>query len=282
MKLTASMKKKTKAIKTSREYILISFLCLFSFGCGYIFASAVPNLQHNSHVDISYPVASNQQERHNQTFPACATSINRSGYSLYYDHRTKNALWVYEKITADGLRGDTNRGHLPFKEDPAIEKIFRSTLQDYRGSGFDRGHLAPAANHKCNAEEMADTFFLSNMSPQDPLFNRGYWAKLEKYVRDLTKKNRAVEVFSGPLFLPKEGDDGKKWVTYRVIGENNVAVPTHYYKILVLESAIGEKNTEAYILPNEEISSNEPLNSFKTSVKKVESLAGIKFFQTSK
>ncbi len=205
----------------------------------------------------------------NQAFPKSHIAINRSCYSLGYDCRTRNALWVYERLTSESLKGNANRDDFAFREDPLIPQIFRSTLKDYQKSGFDRGHLAPAANHKSSSGGMEDTFYLSNMSPQNPKLNRGYWAKLEKHVRDLTKSYQTVEVFTGPLYLPKEEVDGSKWVKYRVIGENDVAVPTHFFKVLILESK-GKRDTVAYILPNEPIASNTSLDQFKTTVKKVE------------
>lgn len=211
-------------------------------------------------------------------FPCCATEINRPGYALSYDHRTKNASWVYERLTADNLAGNIDRGDFQFMEDLIIERIFRSTLQDYKGSGFDRGHLAPAADHKRNSDAMASTFYLSNVSPQCPQFNRGYWAALEKHVRNLTKKYSSVEVFTGPLYMPQEDIEGNRWVIYQVIGKNNVAVPTHYYKVLALSDNLGAKKIDAYIIPNQEISLKTPLSSFQTTLEKVQSLAGIKFF----
>jgi len=211
-----------------------------------------------------------------QSFPKSYISVIRPCYSLGYDCRTRNASWVYERLTAENLKGETDRANFAFKEDPSIPVIFRSTLEDYRKSGFDRGHLAPAANHKATTQEMNDTFYLSNMSPQCPQFNRGYWAQLEKHVRDLTKTNEVVEVFTGPLYLPKEESDGTKWVKYRVIGPNDVAVPTHFFKVLVLKSR-GKTDAIAYVLPNEQIAKNTPLDKFKVTAEKVEKCAGILF-----
>lgn len=98
-------------------------------------------------------------------FPRSLPIIHRSCYSLGYDCRTRNASWVYERITATSIKGDVDRKNFNFKEDPTIPEIFRSRLTDYKGSGFDRGHLAPAGDHKIDADAMADTFYLSNMSP---------------------------------------------------------------------------------------------------------------------
>lgn len=209
--------------------------------------------------------------------PTDISLINRSCYSLSYDARTKNPSWVSECLTKENLKGNTDRTNCKFKEDSSIPEIFRATLADYKSSGFDRGHLAPAANHKASLTEMEDTFFLSNMSPQHPQFNRGYWAKLEKYVRDLTKDYERVQVVTGALYLPQEESDGKKYVKYEVIGKNNVAVPTHFFKVLFLEKPSGRIETQAYILPNVPIAANKSLTDFATTLQKVEHVAGILF-----
>lgn len=209
--------------------------------------------------------------------PSAVNPIHRSSYSAGYDARNKNPAWVYERLTPDCLKGAVTREDCQFKEDNRIPSIFRATLADYRNSGYDRGHLAPAADHKSSVKNIEDTFFLSNMCPQDPQFNRGYWAKVEKYVRDLTKSHTVIHVFTGPLYLPKKEADGSKWVKYRVIGPNNVAVPTHFFKILMLEKAPGKITYQAYILPNTFIDSKKPIESFKTTVENVESVSGIIF-----
>jgi endonuclease G len=203
-------------------------------------------------------------------------SITRPCYSLEYDCRTKNASCVYEFLTSENIYGKANRKGIQFKEDPLIPTIFCSNLEDFLKSGFDRGHLAPCANHKNSPEEMQDTFFLSNISPQNPQFNRGYWSKLEKHVRDLIMYYQSVEVFTGSLYLSEEDSDGKKWVKYQVIGENNVAVPTHFFKVLFVQSST-KVEPIAYIVPNEPIDSNTPLEQFETTVRKVEKCAGILF-----
>jgi endonuclease G, mitochondrial len=212
--------------------------------------------------------------------PEAIPPLHRSCYSIGYDTRNKNASWVYERLTADDLRGNVSRDHCQFKEDDRIPDIFRATLKDYKGSGFDRGHLAPAANHRNSLHEMEDTFFMSNMCPQHPKLNRGYWSKLEKHVRDLTKAYPVVHVFTGPLYLPKE-EDGKRWIKYQVIGENDVAVPTHFFKVLLLEKPSGAMVCQGYVLPNEPIDSQIKIESFQTTISKIEKASGIIFQKPS-
>lgn len=225
-----------------------------------------------------FSYSNHSQESPTAGLPVSSFYINHPGYSLGYDARNRNPSWVYEHLTAESIKGSTERS-LTFKEDENIPKHLRATLTDYLGSGFDRGHQAPAADHRSSQEAMADTFFMTNMCPQCPQLNRGYWSVLEKHVRGLTKEHSNVYVITGPLYLPYNESDGKRYVKYQVIGPNDVAVPTHFFKIITIEDWQGKKATKAYILANQEISSNTPLDHFQTTIQKVEKAAGIIFNQ---
>ncbi len=212
--------------------------------------------------------------------PAPSPVIQRPGYVLAYDGRTRHANWVYEELTAESLKGETERAEYDFMEDPMIPAHLRASKSDYRGSGFDRGHLSPAANARSSPQTMKDTFYLSNISPQHPQLNRKYWVKLERHVREMTKSHAKVCVITGPLFIPEMDNDGKKYVRYQVIGENQVAVPTHYFKVIY-----GKKEntvvTEAYVIPNRPIENDPPLKNFAVTLDKVEKAAGLTFKNTS-
>lgn len=135
--------------------------------------------------------------------------------------------------------------------------------------------MAPAADHRSSSKAMSDTFYMTNMCPQCPQLNRGYWAKLEKHVRDLTKEYQNIYVLTGPLYLPQQEADGKRYVKYQVIGPNDVSVPTHFFKLITLENWQGDREIRAYILPNQEILSKTPLDQFKTTIQKIEKAAGL-------
>jgi len=89
-----------------------------------------------------------------------------AGHVLGYDCATRNPAWVLERLTKEDVHGEGDRKVSKFKEDQLIERRFRSKLSDYARSGYDRGHMAPAMNHKASQQRMDDTFCLSNMSPQ--------------------------------------------------------------------------------------------------------------------
>ena len=202
--------------------------------------------------------------------------INHKDYTLAYDGRLRGASWVYEELTADSLENNADRSKFDFVEDPYIPSHLRATKQDFAGSGYDRGHLRPAANGKSSEEAMRDTFYLSNISPQHPQLNRQYWLKLEKYVRELTKSFDTLYIITGPLFLSQKMEDGKRYVHYEVIGKNEVAVPTHFFKVIQAKKGAAYK-TEAYIIPNTAIEPGTPLQSFSVTLEKVEKVAGLSF-----
>jgi endonuclease G len=235
---------------------------------------------HYDGIDLAnqqFPYSHYSEENPLPGHPISSFIIHRSGYSLAYDARTRNPAWVYEHITVDSLKGDVDRSHFSFKEDDRIPQHLRATLADYKGQGLDQGHMAPAANHRSSAEEMSDTFYLTNICPQCPQFNREYWSQLEKHVRDLTKEYRHVYVVTGPLYLPY--NEGKRrFVKYQVIGPDEVAVPSHFFKVITLENWQGKREIRAYLLPNTFIPPNTPLDNFKTTAQKVERAAGLILF----
>ncbi|CCB85680.1 endonuclease G, mitochondrial [Parachlamydia acanthamoebae UV-7] len=278
-KLRARMKyseKKTK-LTMMRKYGTFFMVASVAFMLGFLTGIQFEDPQ-SSIANVSLEASMNNPKSFATVFsPRGAITIERPGYTLEYDGRTRNAQWVYECLTSDCLKGKVSRDHFPFQEDPRIPKIFQNTLEDFKGSGFDRGHLAPAADHRVSVEAMRDTFYLSNMSPQVAQFNRGYWVKMEKYVRDLTKSCKSVHVLTGPLFLPQVEENGKKYVKYQVIGPNNVAVPTHFFKVIAKETSAGRMQTEAYVLPNQQIAKEIPLHQFKTTIQEVEKVSGVLF-----
>ena len=133
----------------------------------------------------------------------------RSGYVASYDARTRTPRWVLERITAESCAGVGTRKKSRFVEDDEVDGAHAAKLSDYRGSGYDRGHLAAAAGHKNTQRAMDDTFSLLNVCPQvGDGFNRDYWARLEQFTRELVtthpKAGGDVLVATGPLFLPIE------------------------------------------------------------------------------
>ena len=190
--------------------------------------------------------------------------ISHTGYTLCYDDKYEQARWVAYELTREELYGSFERTD-NFRPDLKAQ-YGSASLNDYKGSGYDRGHLIPAADSNWSAEAMDDSFYLTNMSPQDPQFNRGIWSKLESAVRNFVDTDGSLYIVTGPVLT-----DGP----YETIGKNKVAVPKQYYKVL-LDYTDPTIKAIAFLLPNK--GSSEPLESYATTIDQVEELTKLNFF----
>jgi endonuclease G len=191
------------------------------------------------------------------------------GFSLCYRESYEQAEWVSYFLTREKLDGTAMRAD-NFRYDPNID-TGSAVPGDYRGSGYDRGHLAPAADMVFSEQVMGESFFMSNMSPQDPSFNRGIWNRLEALVRRWALTLGSLYVVTGPV-LERE--------CYPVIGDNEIAVPEYFYKVL-LHYDPGETWGIGFIIPNRKCtvsSSAELLETFAVTIDEVEERTGIDFF----
>jgi endonuclease G len=216
-------------------------------------------------------------------FPGPVADVaTRQALISSYDRRLRNPHWVVEHITPASLAiRDGDRKNSAFLEDDAVPDKFRAKLKDYYRSGYDRGHQVPAADAKWSQTAMDETFFLTNMCPQvGEGFNRDYWAHFEDFCRRLTQRYPSVRVVTGPLYLPKRDPDGKWYVKYEMIGNPpNVAVPTHFYKVIFAEDGTvgGPVALGAFVLPNAPIPNTKPLTDFEVPVEAVERASGLEF-----
>ncbi len=192
-------------------------------------------------------------------------------YIVGYSYLFRQARWAMELIDSDTMK--TEEPELErldnFREDPRIPEVFRSTKEDYQGSGYDRGHLISSADRMQKTVVNSETFLLSNMSPQKPGFNRGIWSTLEDAVRKLAQQEKIVEVYAvcGPLF--KIGEP------IEVIGNNKVVVPHAFFKsVLAEEGKSGRLTIWTFDIPNAE-DIDEDLPSFLLPTDQVESRAGL-------
>jgi len=214
-------------------------------------------------------------------FPSLANIRALDDYVLAFDPRTRVPAWVFEHLTKDSIAKTdaVDRAKCSFVEDDSVHQYFRSSNKDYKGSGFDRGHMAAAGNHRLSQDHCQQTFLLSNIAPQvGKGFNRDKWNSLEQYCRWLARHNPNVYVCTGPLYLPRQMADGHLWVSYRVLGDNHVAVPTHFFKVVVTETAKGELCLESFVLPNAAIEDSVKLNTFHVPLEVVERASGLLFF----
>jgi endonuclease G len=206
--------------------------------------------------------------------------VCRDGYVLEHSSESRIPLWVAEHCTREELTGNLPRTN-PFRPDPKLNRAERSELADYRGSGFDRGHLAPNGNQKVDDRLRRETFFLSNIVPQvGKEFNQSIWADLEDQVRKWAKPRGEAFIITGSLFYdPEEEDpdtaDGLVEVT--LIGDNEVAVPTHLFKIVVAKNSSDEWQSIAFVMDNKNHGEDEPFEQHIQSIDWIEERAGFNF-----
>ncbi len=205
--------------------------------------------------------------------PAADQVMFNRRYVLGYSYYFRQAKWALEIVDSENT---TLKRSDSFRPDYRIPKMFRADLVDYAGSGFDRGHLVASANKRGTELENSETFLLSNMSPQEPQFNRDIWKKLETRVRDLDAKPKVLETFviCGPIFnfdQPVEsiGTDDENDVS--------IPVPHAYFKSILAEDNRGTLKMWSFMMPNEK--SSKDLKEFLVPTIQVEQYAGIKLWE---
>ena len=126
--------------------------------------------------------------------------LQRTGYLVSYNSNTRIANWVAWKLTPERLKENTERIN-NFRPDPDLPKSKAVTTQDYKGSGWDRGHLCPAGDNKWDREAMIESFYMTNICPQHHNLNRGDWNELEQKCRKWVKKDSCPYIVAGPCLL---------------------------------------------------------------------------------
>jgi endonuclease G len=179
----------------------------------------------------------------------------QDGFLLAHDPDLRTTTWVTYKLTAESLAYATGRDRINcFRSDPRIESEARASLADYRGSGFDRGHMANDADLKGRLLHQLNTYVLSNMSPQYCRFNRGIWLSLEGLTRIWAREHGTIYVTSGAVF-DRDGTPGRDPddAAVRMAGGNGkqrVAIPSHYYKVLLRQDEEGVIHAISFLLEN--------------------------------
>lgn len=189
--------------------------------------------------------------------------VRHTYYILSYNEKYEQANWVYYSLTDSMvLNGGEERSN-SFKMDKLI-LTGSAKSSDYTKSGYDRGHLCPAADMGFNPLAMNESFLMSNVSPQTPEFNRGIWKELETTVRSWAKKEKSISIVTGPVFKDNKGQ----------IGQEEVLVPGYFFKVIY--DRTGDPRMIAFLFPNAK--SDRPLTDFAVTTDEVEKLTGFDFF----
>lgn len=194
--------------------------------------------------------------------------VSHIGYTASYNTDWKIPNWVAYKLSFLETLGETPRKKVKFMPDPLIDESLLPTHEDYTNSGYSRGHMAPAADMKWSEQAMLESFYLTNVCPQNPSMNSGVWNRIEQHVRTMIEKWGDVYICCGPIVERQ----------HNTIGVKKVAVPSHFYKVLCRK----DKKTHnwmsiGFIIPNEP-QLHKSMFDFACSVDEVESKTGIDFF----
>jgi len=192
-------------------------------------------------------------------------AIYDNGYfQLQYNEEREQPDWVRYTLKKDNLRKKRHPRPRNFYPDGSI-KTGSAVDDDYRGSGYSRGHLVPNADMSWNKEAQRNTFLFSNISPQTTGCNGGIWRELEENTRDWAFKFVAIKIASGPIW---EGNE-------KEIGRNKVDVPKYYFKA-IMDDRDPEKKAIGFIIPNDV--SYKHLNKYAVSIDEIEQRTGIDLF----
>ncbi|TPX38161.1 hypothetical protein SmJEL517_g00260 [Synchytrium microbalum] len=249
--------------------------------------------------------------------PKSESIISRSSYvtSINYGRRQPN--WVLEVMNRESLEHNVDREHTTFITDTDVPRLWRARNLDYLNSGYARGHLVPAADSRTSQQALKDTFLLSsNIIPQDAKNNMLYWSRVEAFARSLILENEFKEAYimTGPIWTypdahiekPSEAnlianndnsnnhDNNSnsnnaniktrniiRQVSYPVIGESTIHVPTHIFKAILAIRQNEDKEEPyfaAFVVPNAPIPPSNGLLMYKVSRSRLDSLLGFRVF----
>lgn len=189
--------------------------------------------------------------------------VKYKGFTAHFNKQLHIPNCVTYEITVTEAKGKRERSG-NFERDESVDGC--PNWWDYRDSGYDRGHMAPAGDMKWDEKAMNETFFLTNVCPQDPALNAGVWNDIEMKVREWARRDKSLIVITGPIV----GNNPK------TIGKNmDIAVPEAFFKVIISPNTTPIKAI-AFICPNR--ACGGMLKNYAVSVDEVEKRTGMNFF----
>jgi DNA/RNA endonuclease G (NUC1) len=216
--------------------------------------------------------------------PSTATNehmIHQKEWITWYDDDLRIALWVAYELTKADASAQLSRKDC-FRKDPRLADAVASNCEDYEEPIFDRGHMIPNADLNRGRFPQTNSFIFSNMVPQHDRFNQGIWARLESKVRAWARVADGVYVVTGSIF--DEDEDGQRDADADadlVTSTNRVAIPTHFYKIILHVRPSGFIDTISFVLPHldQNVGPTNPyLRDHIATIDEIEAVTGIDFF----
>lgn len=155
--------------------------------------------------------------------------FHHTAYTVSYSRIEQQPRWVAYRLDRGELIKHTTRKSHTFRLNPSL-RVATVSKVDYKGSGYDLGHLAPAGDMTFSDQAMRESFYFTNVSPQLPNFNRGIWNQIETYTRHLAQRYDSVYIVTGPSFYSGKIDE---------IGNPPIPVASHFYKAFLIRDSQG-------------------------------------------
>lgn len=261
--------KKKKSHSSQRLGCIIAVIVLIPICYGLYLYYQQYSVQHSSsqnqtETSVSRPIPSGKDlEIPVSLVPRQEQIIHHKGYTVSYNKDLKIPNWVSYELTRQETKGKEKRSD-NFIADPLVKGAI-ATNADYARSGYDKGHMAPAADMKWSPEVMKESFYFSNMCPQHPQLNRRGWKNLEEKIRDWAIADSAIIIICGPIINQSS----------RTIGKNKVAVPERFFKV-VLSPFVKPVRGIGFLFNNRQ--AVEPLSTYAVTIDSIEKLTSMDFF----
>lgn len=190
--------------------------------------------------------------------------LQRKSYIVSYNKELKIPNWVAWHLTSEHAYGEYKRPSSAFHEDFEVP-MPRANNNDYKGSGWSRGHMCPAGDNKWDREAMYESFLLSNVCPQNANLNSGVWNQIEMSCRDWAVRYDDIYIVCGPILFNKE---------HETIGQSEVVVPEAFFKVILCLK--GKPKGIGFICRNTD--GNRRKDTYVNSISQVERITKMTFF----
>ncbi len=259
-----------------QEMVLVWTVLILAGGCGGP-SGSVPSPNATRPDSLVLDTAFDAARAGHWVTPSRGRPLAEYYYYICYSDSWRMPYWVLHYVSRSRLAGNVSRSD-NFRSDSTLPEELRVRPGDYRGTGFDKGHLAPAADFAFDPSAMSATFLMSNMSPQYPGTNRGSWRRVEEQVRSAINHYGQGWVVTGNIFIAADSSRvvPAKWLQRD--RQNWVAVPTHLFKAVLLRDSAGRFGMLGFLVPNQAGQTVQPVADYVIPVRRLEEITGWDLF----